>query len=160
MDSESTVKSRLKQFISYLNISEREFCRVVGVGAAYIASIKKSIKADKLEAITKHYPELNPIWLMRGDGDMLLPGVKPKALQGDPVVPLAADLAPSELLVRLHDDAQKEKARLLDIVEKQQATIAQLTENNSRLTRLVEGYKKVSAVVEAGSPALSGAGSP
>lgn len=36
-------------------------------------------------------------------------------------------------------------SRLLALVESQQQTIAQLTENNSRLTRLVEAYKKAPA---------------
>lgn len=56
MDEENTVKSRLKAFVAYLNMSEREFCRTIGVGSAYIASIKKSIKADKLEAISRQSP--------------------------------------------------------------------------------------------------------
>ena len=31
MDEENTVKSRLKAFVAYLNMSEREFCRTIGV---------------------------------------------------------------------------------------------------------------------------------
>lgn len=125
MTPETGVKERLKQFISYLNISEREFCRVVGVGSAYVASIKKSIPADKMEAISRQYPELNPVWLLRGDGDMLLPGVTPKAMR--PAEP-SDDFRPSEILVKLLDDAQKEKARLLSIIESQQRTIERLAE--------------------------------
>ena len=40
---EETVKERLKRFIKAEGISEREFCRRVGVGSAYIQSIRKSI---------------------------------------------------------------------------------------------------------------------
>lgn len=125
MNPENSVKGRLKQFISYLNISEREFCRNVGVGSAYVASIKKSIPADKMEAISSQYPELNPVWLLRGDGEMLLPGVQPKALR-----PASSDdyFRPSEILIKLLDDAQNEKARLLSIIESQQRTIERLTE--------------------------------
>lgn len=122
---ESSVKERLKAFINYLNISEREFCRVIGVGSAYVASIKKSIKADKLEAITEHYPELNPIWLIRGQGNMLLNG-KAKA---EPVTPT---LLSAEMLAKLLEDANKEKARMLSIIESQQRTIEQLTELNKK----------------------------
>lgn len=122
---ESSVKERLKTFINYLNISEREFCRVIGVGSAYVASIKKSIKADKLEAITEHYPELNPIWLIRGQGNMLLNG----EAEVEPVTPT---LLSTEMLVKLLEDANKEKARLISIVESQQRTIENLTELNKK----------------------------
>lgn len=33
---EETVKERLKDFIKFVGISEREFCRRVGVGSAYL----------------------------------------------------------------------------------------------------------------------------
>ena len=122
---ESSVKERLKAFINYLNISEREFCRVIGVGSAYVASIKKSIKPDKLEAITEHYPELNPIWLIRGQGNMLLNG----EAEVEPVTP---PLLSAEMLAKLLEDANKEKSRLLSIIESQQRTIEQLTELNKK----------------------------
>ena len=123
MDVPQTIKERLKLFISHLGISEREFCRNVGVGSAYIASIKKSIKADKLDAITKRYPELNPIWLMRGTGEMYSGAAPlPRTLPEPEPVSL-----PSEMLNELLDEARKEKARLLSIIESQQRTIEQLT---------------------------------
>ena len=129
---ESSVKERLKTFINYLNISEREFCRVIGVGSAYVASIKKSIKADKLEAITEHYPELNPIWLIRGQGSMLLNG----EAEEEPTTPT---LLPTEILAKLLEDANKEKARLLSIIESQQRTIENLTESNKKDNAQPEG---------------------
>lgn len=115
---ESTVKERLKYFIKAEGISEREFCRRVGVGSAYIQSIRKSIMPDTLQQITIQFPRLNPIWLMMGDGEMLLPEEEKK--------PETA--ASSEILLKLLDDAQNEKARLLSIIESQQRTIERLTE--------------------------------
>ena len=41
MFMETSVKERLKQFIDTLNISEREFCRRIGVSSSYVMSIKK-----------------------------------------------------------------------------------------------------------------------
>lgn len=48
MFMETSVKERLKQFIDTLNISEREFCRRIGVSSSYVMSIKKSIQPDKI----------------------------------------------------------------------------------------------------------------
>ena len=114
---EETVKERLKRFIKAEGISEREFCRRVGVGSAYIQSIRKSIMPDTLQQIAIQFPRLNPIWLMLGDGDMYQPEEEKKP-----------EVAPSEILLKLLDDAQNEKARLLSIIESQQRTIERLTE--------------------------------
>lgn len=129
---EGTVKERLKQFIKHVGISEREFCRRVGVGSAYIQSIRKSIMPDTLQQISIQFPELNPMWLMMGDGEMLLPEEKPE--------PKTPEAAPSEILLKLLDDAQNEKARLLSIIESQQRTIER---QQSTIENLTELTKKV-----------------
>lgn len=142
MEGENTVKERLKAFVSYLNISEREFCRSIGVGSAYIASIKKSIKADKLEAITIQYPQLNPIWLIRGEGDMLL-----QTKQEADNAPESSEIAPSEMLYKLLEDAKEEKARLLSIIESQQRTIEMLAELNKKAAARTEGNAGCAAAI-------------
>ena len=72
---------------------------------------------------------------------MLLDAPKPPKAPEAPVIPekkkevAGADAGMSE--------------RLLALVESQQQTIAQLTESNNRLARLLEGYKKVTTPAEA-----------
>jgi hypothetical protein len=68
------VKERVKEFIKYKGITERAFCASIFVSFSYVNSIRKSIQPDKMKTITKVYPELNPVWLMTGDGDMILSG--------------------------------------------------------------------------------------
>jgi hypothetical protein len=68
------VKERVKEFIKYKEITERAFCASIFVSFSYVNSIRKSIQPDKMKTITKVYPELNPVWLMTGDGDMILSG--------------------------------------------------------------------------------------
>lgn len=142
MQKESGVKERIKKFIAYLNISEREFCRTIGVGSAYIASIKRSIKADKLEAITEQYPQLNPVWLMRGEGEMLL-SVRPEA----DTEAKSTEITPSEMLYKLLEDAKEEKARLLSIIESQQRTIEMLAEQNKKAAAQPESNAGCAAAV-------------
>ena len=67
------VKERLREFIKYKEISERRFCQKIGVSNTYVNSIRKSIQPDKLKSISEAFPELNPIWLLTGDGDMIQP---------------------------------------------------------------------------------------
>lgn len=142
MQNEGSVKERLKEFVSYLNISEREFCRTIGVGSAYIASIKKSIKADKLETITKQYPQLNPVWLIRGEGEMLIP-----VRSEEDSTPKSTELAPTEMLYKLLEDAKEEKARLLSIIESQQRTIETLAELTKKANARTEGNAGCAAAV-------------
>lgn len=128
MFMETSVKERLKQFIDTLNISEREFCRRIGVSSSYVMSIKKSIQPDKMQAISIHFPELNPLWLLLGQGEMLLSDGKKEGEQRQNT----GGLPSSELLAKLLEEANSEKARLLSIIESQQSTIESLTELNKK----------------------------
>mgnify|MGYP002587092351 FL=1 len=128
MFMETSVKDRLKQFIDTLNISEREFCRRIGVSSSYVMSIKKSIQPDKMQAISIHFPELNPLWLLLGQGEMLLSDGKKEGEQRQNT----GGLPSSELLAKLLEEANSEKARLLSIIESQQRTIESLTELNKK----------------------------
>ena len=128
MFMETSVKERLKQFIDTLNISEREFCRRIGVSSSYVMSIKKSIQPDKMQAISIHFPELNPLWLLLGQGEMMLSDGKKEGEQRQNT----GGLPSSELLAKLLEEANSEKARLLSIIESQQRTIESLTELNKK----------------------------
>lgn len=122
-ENKSTVKQRLKDFIATQGISEREFCRKLGVSSAYVESIKKSISPKVMQTISIQYPELNPLWLLMGTGEM----TKKEEKEG-------SGLLPSEMLAELLAEARQERARLLAIVESQQRTIEGLTEEIKKVS--------------------------
>ncbi len=69
------ILERLKQFIDYKGISVSGFEKSIGMSnASFSKSLrnKKAIGTDKLENILKVYPEINPTWLLRGKGPMLI----------------------------------------------------------------------------------------
>lgn len=138
---EEDLKTRLRAFISSLNISEREFCGAIGASPAFVQNLGRTIKRPKLEAISAAYPRLNIGWLLSGRGNMIIqPGE-------DPGLPFGVSTEKTKQAEVAAAPASADVAsRLLALVESQQQTIAQLTENNSRLTRLVEEYKKAPAV--------------
>lgn len=68
------ISERLKQYIEYKDISYYSIEQNVGVANGTIA---KAVKANKnigsqiIESIIKVCPDLNPAWLIAGEGDMI-----------------------------------------------------------------------------------------
>jgi hypothetical protein len=65
---------RLMEFIRYAGLSARQFDMSIGASNGYILRMQKnnaSIGSDVIENILKTYPELNVVWLITGDGEML-----------------------------------------------------------------------------------------
>ena len=52
-------------------MSERQFCKTIGVSPSYVNNINKSIQPDKIDSIAIHFPELNTGWILTGEGQML-----------------------------------------------------------------------------------------
>lgn len=76
-----------------------------------------------MQTISIQYPELNPLWLLMGTGEM----TKKEEKEG-------SGLLPSEMLAELLAEARQERARLLAIVESQQRTIEGLTEEIKKVS--------------------------
>ncbi len=62
---------RIKQFIDFKGFSMREFSSKVGISHSLINKTS-SLGSDKLENILSVFKELNPNWLLTGEGEMLL----------------------------------------------------------------------------------------
>lgn len=68
---DSPVKERLRRYIAHSGLSERQFCLSIGVSTSFVANISKSIQPDKVNRISKQFPELNMGWVLTGEGEML-----------------------------------------------------------------------------------------
>ena len=71
---------RLWQFIQYAGLSARQFDLSIGASNGYTLRMKKnhaSIGSDVIETILRTYPQLNVVWLLTGEGEMLLPEKQP-----------------------------------------------------------------------------------
>ena len=69
---ETTVKQRLIKFYEAKGLSKSEFERLCGLSNGYIDKLRHSPSATKLESIYLRFPDLNKVWLLTGEGDMLL----------------------------------------------------------------------------------------
>ena len=68
---ETTVKERLMKYLYKKYIKSNYFCSKIGVSAAFISSMRKSIQPDKLHSIAVNIPDLSIEWLLTGEGNML-----------------------------------------------------------------------------------------
>lgn len=77
---------RLTQFIKYAGLSARQFDLSIGAGNGYTLRMKKnhaSIGSDVIETIIRTYPQLNLVWLMTGEGEMIKKGSEYRSLEFD-----------------------------------------------------------------------------
>ena len=68
---DSSVKSRLLEYLKYKRISQIEFTKSIDVSSTYVGAMRKGISPSKLKRITERYPDLNRDWLLYGEGTML-----------------------------------------------------------------------------------------
>ena len=76
-------KERLLKFIEEAGITIAEFERKCSLSNGYIRKLKGSVGSDKIEDIIKAYPQLNRVWLLSGEGQMLNPSVVQNNQNGD-----------------------------------------------------------------------------
>lgn len=73
MENNDSEGFRLKEIISYLDISNIKFAKMIGKSPNYISMLitgKKKINDKLLFSITKAVPNLNKDWLLTGKGEM------------------------------------------------------------------------------------------
>ena len=82
------------EFIEYKNIKKRAFEEAVGLSNGYLNQLRNSPGVDKISAILETYPEINKVWLLTGEGEMLktspggVPAMPPPGGEAAYVVPL------------------------------------------------------------------------
>lgn len=114
------ILERIKEYIDKKGISIAAFERSIGMSnASFGKSLKngKAIGTDKLENILKIYSDINPNWLLTGEGSMLRNEGKPEASgHGEPQVPSSK---PDEsILYNMYKDLMEEKKEKEKKIEK------------------------------------------
>jgi len=71
MNEDLTVKQRLIEFLSYKGLSQKNFALQCGLSNGFVNNIVQSIQPKTLNRITMQFPDLNPAWLLTGEGDMI-----------------------------------------------------------------------------------------
>lgn len=88
-----TIKDRINIFIEQQGIKRAVFERSCGFSNGYTRNLKENPSASKIEDILSNYPELNRVWLLSGEGSMLVDDGTParaEQVQTRPRIPVTA----------------------------------------------------------------------
>lgn len=66
-----TIRERINLFLCARNIPRSTFEKRCGLSNGYVRNLKETPSATKLENILRAYPEINRVWLLTGEGEML-----------------------------------------------------------------------------------------
>ena len=66
-----TIKDRVYSFIREANISVRQFEQTVGLSNGAVAKMGNSTRRSVLDKIVSAFPQINQVWLLTGEGDMI-----------------------------------------------------------------------------------------
>lgn len=113
----SEIKSRLAIFLENQGIAKEKFYTEIGMTSAnFRGDAKKSpLNSDAIENILSKLPQINPSWLITGEGKML---------------------AEKDAINQTKNDMTQEK--FFDALERRDKQFDELLEQNSRLISVIE----------------------
>jgi len=133
-----TVKKRILEFIDYKKISQARFEKETGLSNGYVNNIRKSISENTLKKITNAFPELNRIWLMLGEGEMLN---NQPVIQEPPTGHYA--LAEKDKIIEWLNRELKDKREIIcHLIEESKQKNGEINKLKSELDMLREELKK------------------
>jgi len=112
---ESTFANRVKQFRQHKGLSQQAFAEQCGLTQGNIAHMENGTepKQSNVSKLTAGFPDLNPDWLLNGNGPMLRDGRTLTAVPADqlpPQVPSKHEVAePSQPYWRVASDSEELK---------------------------------------------------
>lgn len=123
----STVIDRLRQIIDNKMISDRQFCKEIGVANGFLSKVS-DVGSAKLNKILNTYPEINPVWLLTGDGDML----KSTVIESTPTHALPISIEDKLLKVIAEKDKEiKQQAKEIGRLEQEVEQLKDVEKNSS-----------------------------
>ena len=79
---EKTVKQRLIEYLSLKGIGQNKFEKMAGISNGYISNLKDAPREKILTKILQAAPGLSRVWLLTGEGGMLVSSYGPNELSG------------------------------------------------------------------------------
>ena len=135
---ESIIKERLVEFITSQKMSINKFEKECGLSTGYIKNMRKSVSPDKLQSIVQKFPELNPGWLMAGEGNMLKSNVNVSGDNSGVVVNGNNNNSPIDNRHYYSDSPDVLKAQIELLDERIKEKDAQIKEKDAQIKQLLD----------------------
>lgn len=135
---ESIIKERLIEFIASQKMSINKFEKECGLSTGYIKNMRKSVSPDKLQSIVQKFPELNPGWLMAGEGNMLKGNVNVSGDNSGVVVNGNNSNSPIDNRHYYSDSPDVLKAQIELLDERIKEKDAQIKEKDAQIKQLLD----------------------
>jgi hypothetical protein len=127
---ETTVKTRIKEFIQFKGISTRAFEKSCGMSNGYVNALKEAPGAQVLQNILDAFPELSQAWLLKGVGSMILPNYQQKVESGENFTQhgdVTVNQTNDEALLKALDEIAAQRRLTEKVTDQMNALIALLT---------------------------------
>ena len=119
VNENQSVKNRIIEFSMLKNISIHKFEMSIGVSNGYIKNLKAQPGEDIIRKILLKYPELNRVWLLTGEGEMLR--AETQCNSGTADSSRTDRLIESNLeLIRQHGELIRQQGELIEMLKKLQ----------------------------------------
>ncbi len=141
-----SIGRRLQEYLSFKRIGVNQFGRLTHTSGAQISNVirGKNYGITKLVAILNACPELNPSWLLQGEGKMVL---EPQEIGNTPDA--SGFQAPDGHAPAQTADWHQENTRLRAEIEKLQLQITSLEGITTYQSMTIDAYKNSAEVLAA-----------
>lgn len=148
-----TDKGKILQYLDYKGINKNKFYNKTGLSKGFLDK-GNSLGVDKLRIIVDNYRDLNPVWIVTGNGDMLLSENTNSPTKSEMVDKMDLTKDPRlnvlsgspERSLEYYEKFMQEQADMIDEYQGKEKEFLQLMkqQGNSveRLIVLVEKYKQ------------------
>ncbi len=132
---QETVKQRLVRYLECKKIGRNKFEMMAGMSQGYITNLKNAPKEQQLVKILQSAPDLNRVWLLTGEGDMLVSPSKADNCKAE----IAKGEGISAAIVRMMNERQIAPYGMLADKDRE---IAELNRQIGRLEAQLEEAKR------------------
>lgn len=139
-----TLKERVETYCKHAKIRISAFERRASLSNGYFNQVKKEPSPSKLSNIEEAFPDLNPIWLLTGEGPMLKYDIGATRPDNNSINPTNTQAMDASIALDYIATLKEQLATMREQLKEKDALIRQLTQKGSGevLSRSVGAVKE------------------